>query len=201
MKKKNFHVSIKTVDDVPLFPPSYDGQKLLFPFVMQASGRVGIVTTGFATFPTGVEVIAPCKTFADVKFFADTLSALIYEHNNAIGHVIENLAIHIGELPDDASTLQAFMMDMMMRSMVARGELSDVSDSGDGSGDGFGSGLGDGFDSGSSSDELFSIDIDLNDLDNSKITPLGKPGNKASKKPGGIFGPCGLGTSSKKRHS
>ena len=159
MKQKNFHVSIKTVDGMPVFPPAYDGQKLLFPFVMQAALRIGVLSIGFATFPTGVEVVVNCNDPAQAKGFADALCSLIYEHNNAIGHVIDSFGIHIGELTDEEEPLHAFMMDMMVRSMIARGEMDEVSDSSDGS-----------------DKELFHIDIDLNDPDNSTITPLGKPG-------------------------
>ena len=59
------------------------------------------------------------------------------------------------------------MMNMMMRSMVARGELNDLSDSDNGSGK-----------------ELYHVDIDLNDLGNVKITPLGKKG--AGFRPGSL---------------
>ena len=180
MIKKNFHVSIKTIDDKPLFPPMYDGQKLLFPFVMQTSLRAGVMSIGFASFPTGVEIVAQCKDQNEVKKFADTLSSLICEHNNAIGYIIETFSIQIGELDDDEQTLHAFMTDMMMRSMVARGELSEVSDSSDDSDNG-----------------LFHIDIDLSDLDNSKITPLGKSGKEAA----GSIGPRCFKPGGKKRFS
>lgn len=163
MKQKNFHVAIKTIDGKPVFPPAYDGQNLLFPFVMQSTLRTGVSSIGFASFPTGVEVIAKCSAPNDAKNFADTLSALIYDHNNAIGHIIDSFAINISELTDDEGELIDFMMDMMMRSMVARGELEEISDPDS--------------DSGSDSDkQFFHVDIDLSDPDNSKITPLGKPG-------------------------
>jgi len=38
-----------------------------------------------------------------------------------MGHIIESFGIHIGKLTDDERTLNAVMMDMMMRSMAARG--------------------------------------------------------------------------------
>jgi hypothetical protein len=188
MKQKNFHVSIKTVDDKPLFPPTCDGQRLLFPLVSQAAMRVGVLTTGFATFPTGVEVIANCNDTAEAKGFADALSALLYEHNNAIGHIIESFGIHIGELTTDERTLHAFMTDMMMRSMAARMDLSENSDS-----------------AGGSDKELFHLDIDLNDLDNVKVTPLGKKGKGGGIKGGGFgrggFRPGGFKAPGKKRFS
>lgn len=167
MKQKHFHVSIKTVDDKPLFPPTYDGQRLLFPFVTQAALRIGVLSVGFASFPTGVEVVVNCNEPAEAKNFADALSALLYEHNNAIEHIIESFIIHIGELADDENELGDFMMNMMMRSMVARGELKDLSDSDDGS-----------------DKELYHVDVDLNDLGNVKITPLGKKG--AGFRPGSL---------------
>lgn len=169
MKQKNFHVSIKTIDGMPVFPPAYDGQKLLFPFVMQAALRIGVISIGFATFPTGVEVVVNCNDPAQAKGFADALCSLIYEHNNAIGHVIDSFGINIGELTDEEETLHAFMMDMMMRSMIARGELNDLPDS-----------------SGGSGEELYHVDIDLNDLDNVKITPLGMKGKAAGFMPGSL---------------
>lgn len=133
--------------------------------------RVGVLTVGFATFPTGVEVIANCNEPAEAKGFADALSALLYEHNNAIGHIIESFGIHIGELTTDERTLHAFMTDMMMRSMAARMDLNEDSDS-----------------AGGSDKELFHLDIDLNDLDNVKVTPLGKKGKGGGIKGGGIKG-------------
>ena len=188
MKQKNFHVSIKTVDDKPLFPSNYDCQGLLFPLVNQAAMRVGVLTVGFATFPTGVEVVANCNDTAEAKGFADALSALLYEHNNAIGHIIESFGIHIGELTTDERTLHAFMTDMMMRSMAARMELSENSDS-----------------AGGSDKEFFHMDIDLNDLDNVKVTPLGKKGKGGGIKGGvfksGSFRPGGFKSSGKKRFS
>jgi hypothetical protein len=159
MKQKNFHVSIKTIDGMPVFPPAYDGQKLLFPFVMQAAMRVGVLSVGFASFPDGVEVVVKCSNPNDAKNFADSLSSLIYDHNNALGHIIDSFGINIGELAGGDDYVNSIMMDMMVRSMIARGEMDEVSDSSDGS-----------------DKELFHIDIDLNDPDNSTITPLGKPG-------------------------
>ena len=36
-------------------------------------------------------------------------------------HIIHSFGIHIGELTNDERTLEAVMMDMMTRSMAARG--------------------------------------------------------------------------------
>ena len=38
-----------------------------------------------------------------------------------MGHIIQSFGIHIGELTNDERTLEAVMMDMMTRSMAARG--------------------------------------------------------------------------------
>ena len=40
---------------------------------------------------------------------------------NKMDHRIESFGIHIGELTNDERTLEAVMMDMMTRSMAARG--------------------------------------------------------------------------------
>ena len=40
---------------------------------------------------------------------------------NDMDHVIESFGIHIAELTNDERTLEAVMMDMMTRSMAARG--------------------------------------------------------------------------------
>lgn len=168
MKQKNFHVSIKTIDDKPLFPPTCDGQKLLFPFVMQVALKLNVLPVGFACFPTGVEVVAKCKKQDEAKAFADALSAQLYEHNNGIGHIIESFGIHIGELTDDERTLNAFMTDMMMRSMAARGDLDEIAQLAAGD-----SGEVDEQDGGTDK-QFFSVDIDLNDFDNVRIKPLGR---------------------------
>lgn len=172
MKQKNFHVSIKTIDDKPLFPPVFDGKRLLFPFVMQAALKTDVLPVGFAVFPTGVEVVAKCRNQTEAKAFADALSALLYQQNNSIGYIIESFGIHIGELTQDERTLHAFISDMTMRSMAAHGKLDEVTrlaarGVSDGSGDVDEQG-------GDSDNQLFSVDIDLNDLDNVQIKPLGR---------------------------
>lgn len=172
MKQKNFHVSIKTIDDKPLFPPGFDGDKLLFPFVMQAALKLKSLPVGFAGFPTGVEVVIKCNTQKDAKAFADALSALLYQHNNSIGYVIESFGIHIGELTQDERTLHAFMSDMMMRSMAARGALDEMAQLAAGSAGGESGEVDE--QGGESAGQLFSVDIDLNDLDNVQIKPLGR---------------------------
>lgn len=148
MKQNNFHVSIKTVDDTPLFPPVFKGASPLFPYVMQVALRTGVLPKGFSDFPNGVEIVLGCKDQKHAKEFADALCGLFYEKNNSMGYHIESFGIYISALTDDERTLHAFMTDMMKRSMQARG----ITDDGPG---------------------FYSIDIDLNDLDNSKIVRLG----------------------------
>lgn len=148
MKQNNFHVSIKTVDDTPLFPPVFKGASPLFPYVMQVALRTGVFPKGFSDFPNGVEIVLGCKDQKHAKEFADALCGLFYEKNNSMGYHIESFGIYISALTNDERTLHAFMTDMMKRSMQARG----ITDDGPG---------------------LYSIDIDLNDLDNSKIVRLG----------------------------
>ena len=53
--------------------------------------------------------------------FADEISNAIYIKTISIGHIIQSFGIHIGELTNDERTLEAVMMDMMTRSMAARG--------------------------------------------------------------------------------
>ena len=53
--------------------------------------------------------------------FADEIANTIDIKTNSIGHIIQSFGIHIGELTNDERTLEAVMMDMMTRSMAARG--------------------------------------------------------------------------------
>lgn len=164
MKQNNFHVSIKTVDDTPLFPPVFKGASPLFPYVMQVALRTGVFPKGFSDFPNGVEIVLGCKDQKHAKEFADALCGLFYEKNNSMGYHIESFGIYISALTNDERTLHAFMTDMMKRSMQARGITDDDVKSLDLNSPDCPSDDGPG---------LYSIDIDLNDLDNSKIVRLG----------------------------
>ena len=48
-------------------------------------------------------------------FVSDGFSSQIHEKTDRLGHVIESFGIQIGELTDDERTLEAVMMDMMVR--------------------------------------------------------------------------------------
>ena len=54
---------------------------------------------------------------------------IIYIKTNSLGHIIHSFGIHVSELTNDERTLEAVMMDMMTRSMAARGfDMRDVSE-------------------------------------------------------------------------
>ena len=127
MRQNHYLVSIKTVDDTPVFPKSFNGENFLFQAVVQAMNRTGVISKGFASFPTGVEAVICCKHDMEARMFADAVANQIYEKNNGMGHIIESFGIHIGILTNDERTLHAVMMDVMMRSMAARGiNMDDV---------------------------------------------------------------------------
>lgn len=121
MRQNHFLVSIKTVDDTPVFPKSFNGENYLFQAVVQAMNRTRVISKGFASFPTGFEAVICCKHDIEAKMFADAVATQIYEKNNSMGHILESFGIHIAVLTNDERTLNAVMMDMMMRSMAARG--------------------------------------------------------------------------------
>jgi len=121
MRQNHYLVSIKTIDDTPVFPKSFNGENFLFQAVMQASLRTRVISKGFASFPTGLEAVICCKHDTESRMFADAVATQIYEKNNRDGHIIESFGIHIGVLTNDERTLDAVMMDMMTRSMAARG--------------------------------------------------------------------------------
>ena len=127
MRQNHFLVSIKTVDDTPLFPKSFNGEMYLFHTVISTASRIGVFSKGFASFPTGVEAVICCNDVKEAKKFADGVSNQLYAKTNSLGHIIESFGINIGELTDDEGTLEAVMMDMMMRSMASHGvSLDDV---------------------------------------------------------------------------
>lgn len=127
MKQKHFLLSIKTIDDSPLFHESIDGDNLLFQFLLKAMNHTKVVFKTFAGFPTGVEAIIWCKDEKEAKNFADNVCLQIYDVNNKAGYIIDCVGVHIGYLTDDDRTLEAVAMDIMSRSMAARGfDLSNI---------------------------------------------------------------------------
>ena len=121
MSKRHFMLSIKTVDDTPLFPANFNGENFLFGVTAGASVKTRVILKGFASFPTGIEAVIYCKDGQEARRYADEVAANIYMQTNSIGHRIDSFGIHIGELTNDERTLEAVMMDMMTRSMAARG--------------------------------------------------------------------------------
>lgn len=121
MSKRHFLVSIKTIDDTPLFPSNFNGENFLFGATASASAKTKVIFKGFASFPTGLELIIYCKNGQEARKYADEVANSIYKLTNDMGHRIDSFGIHIGELTNDERTLDAVMMDMMIRSMAARG--------------------------------------------------------------------------------
>ena len=87
----------------------------------KASEKTRVVFKGYASFPTGLELVLYCKNGQEARMFADEIANAIYMKTNSLGHIIESFGIHIGELTNDERTLEAVMRDMMTRSMAARG--------------------------------------------------------------------------------
>lgn len=121
MSKRHFIVSIKTIDDTPLFPANFVGENFLFGATAKASVKTHVIFKGYASFPTGLESIICCKGGQEARRYADEVANSIYMLTNSMDHRIESFGIHIGELTNDDRTLEAVMMDMMNRSMAARG--------------------------------------------------------------------------------
>ena len=121
MSKRHFIVSIKTIDDMPLFPKDFNGEVFLLGATAKASAKTKVVFKGYASFPTGLELVLYCKNGQEARMFADEIANTIYIKTNSMGHIIHSFGIHIGELTNDERTLEAVMMDMMTRSMAARG--------------------------------------------------------------------------------
>ena len=121
MGKRHFIVSIKTIDDMTVFPSDFNGEAFLIGATAMVGARTGVIFKGYATFPTGLELVLYCKDVQEARRFADEISNAIYMKTNSIGHIIPSFGIHIGELTNDERTLDAVMMDMMTRSMAARG--------------------------------------------------------------------------------
>ncbi len=121
MSKRHFIVSIKTIDDTALFPANFEGENFLFGATAKASTKTRVIFKGYASFPTGLESIICCKDIREARRYADELAGSIYKLTNQMDHRIDSFGIHIGELTNDERTLEAVMMDMMTRSMAARG--------------------------------------------------------------------------------
>lgn len=121
MSKRHFIVSIKTIDDTPLFPVNFDGENFLLGATAKASAKARVILKGYASFPTGLESVICCKDVQDARRYADELGNSIYMLTNSMDHRIDSFGIHIGVLTNDERTLEAVMMDMMTRSLAARG--------------------------------------------------------------------------------
>ena len=121
MSKRHFIVSIKTIDDTPLFPVNFEGENFLFGATAKASAKTRVIFKGYASFPTGLEAIIFCKDGQEARKYADEVANSIYTLTNGMDHIIESFGIHIAELTNDERTLEAVMMDMMVRGMAARG--------------------------------------------------------------------------------
>lgn len=57
MSKRHFIVSIKTIDDTPLFPVNFEGENFLFGATAKASAKTRVIFKGYASFPTGLEAV------------------------------------------------------------------------------------------------------------------------------------------------
>ena len=121
MGKRHFIVSIKTIDDMKVFPSDFNGETFLLVATTEVGVKTGVIFKGYASFPTGLELVLYCKDVQEARRFADEIANAIYIKTNSIGHIIPSFGIHIGELTNDERTLHAVMMDMMTRSMAARG--------------------------------------------------------------------------------
>ena len=114
-------MSIKTIDDMRVFPADFNGEAFLLGATAKVSAQTGIIFKGYATFPTGLELVIYCKDAQEARRCADEIANAIYIKTNSLGHIIPSFGIYIGELTNDERTLETVMMDMMTRSMAARG--------------------------------------------------------------------------------
>ena len=121
MRKVHFLVSIKTVDNTPLFPSNFNGEGFLFETTIKVSTQFKILTKGYSSFPTGLEAIIFCNNISEARKYADEICMSIYQIRNTLGSYLDSLGIQIGEIKDNKKSLESAMMDMMMRSMKARG--------------------------------------------------------------------------------
>ena len=121
MRQIHFIVSIKTVDNTPLFPSDFNGESFLLETTIKVSTQFKILTKGYSSFPTGLETIICCSNISEAKKYADEICMSIYQIRNTLGSYLDSLGIQIGEIKDNKKSLESAMMDMMMRSMKARG--------------------------------------------------------------------------------
>ena len=121
MRKIHFIVSIKTVDNTPLFPSNFNGESFLFETTIKVSTQLKILTKGYSSFPTGLEAIICCSNMSEAKKYANEICMPIYQIRSSLGSYLESLCIQIGEIKDNKKSLESAMMDMMIRGMKARG--------------------------------------------------------------------------------
>ena len=121
MRQIHFIVSIKTVDNTPLFPSDFNGESFLLETTIKVSTQFKILTKGYSSFTTGLEAIICCSNISEAKKYADEICMSIYQIRNTLGSYLDSLGIQIGEIKDNKKSLESAMMDMMMRSMKARG--------------------------------------------------------------------------------
>lgn len=121
MDKRHFLVSIKTVDDTPLFPANFKGDDFLFKSIGKITLETNVMFEGYGSFPTGLELVLYCNDVKQARKYADKIAHEIYKKTNNLGHVINSFGIHISELTNDERTLEAVAMDMMARSLASRG--------------------------------------------------------------------------------
>lgn len=69
MRQSHFLVSIKTIDDTPLFPKSFNGENFLFQAVLHTMNSTGVISKGYASFPTGFEAVICCKHVVEARNF------------------------------------------------------------------------------------------------------------------------------------
>ena len=121
MRQIHFIVSIKTVDNTPLFPSEFNGESFLLETTIKVSTQFKILTKGYSSFPTGLEAIICCSNISEAKKYADEICMSIYQIRNTLGSYLDSLGIQIGEIKDNKKSLESAMMDMMIRGMKARG--------------------------------------------------------------------------------
>ena len=71
MRQIHFIVSIKTVDNTPLFPSDFNGESFLLETTIKVSTQFKILTKGYSSFPTGLEAIICCSNISEAKKYAD----------------------------------------------------------------------------------------------------------------------------------
>ena len=77
MSKRHFIVSIKTIDDMLLFPTDFNGEAFLLGTTAKASAKTKVVFKGYASFPTGLELVLYCKNGQEARMFADEIANTI----------------------------------------------------------------------------------------------------------------------------